>query len=146
MSREVTKRAAAVADELRQVVSALVRRLRAESAVSDLSHSEHSVLRRLHDFGPSTTAALARNELVRPQSMGATLSALEEQGFIVRRPDASDARCLTVSITERGVHVLAEGRAARQNWLARRVAEELDADEQRALLDALALVRRVTGS
>jgi DNA-binding MarR family transcriptional regulator len=143
MAREATKRAEALADEVRQVLGLLSRRLRAESADYELSYSELVALRRLHESGPSTTAALARAEVVRPQSMGATLAALEEGGFVERTADETDARCRTVSLTERGHRALMEGRAARQNWLARAIHEELDADEQRLILASLALLRRV---
>jgi DNA-binding MarR family transcriptional regulator len=143
MAREVTKRAEVAADQLRQVLGALTRRLRAESAAHELSQSEHAVIKRLQELGPSTTAALARAELVKPQSMGGTLAALEEGGFVVRKVDETDARCRTVSVTEKGKRVLLEGRTARQSWLARAIAEKLDGDEQRALLDALDLLRKV---
>jgi DNA-binding MarR family transcriptional regulator len=146
MPRDATKRCEAVADEVRQVVGTLMRRLRAESAAHDLSLSEQSVLKRLQELGPSTTAALARAELVKPQSMGGTLSALEEEGLVVRTVDSTDARCRTVSVTDRGKEVLLEGRAARQNWLARAIGEKLDADEQRVLAHALELLRRVVES
>jgi len=132
MARDTTKRSELVADELRQVLGALTRRLRAESATHQISLSEQTVLRRLHELGPSTTAALARAELVKPQSMGATL--------------ATDARCRNVSITPEGRRILAEGRAARQNWLALAIAEKLDGEQQRTLLAALDLLRRVVGS
>ncbi len=146
MAREMSKRSEVAADELRQIMGALTRRLRAESAVHELSYSENAVMRRLLEYGPSTTAALARAELVKPQSMGVTLATLEEGGFVARTLDASDARCRNVSITEKGKRVLAEGRAARQNWLARAIAEKLDGDEQRTLLAVLELLRRVVGS
>jgi DNA-binding MarR family transcriptional regulator len=146
MAREATKRSEVVADELRQVFGALSRRLRAESAEYELSYSEVVALRRLHEHGPSTTAALARAEMVKPQSMGATLASLEEGGFVARTTDATDARRRTVTLTERGRRALVEGRAARQSWLARAVSEHLDADEQRLVLATLALVRRVVGS
>jgi DNA-binding MarR family transcriptional regulator len=142
----MTRRSELAADELRQVIGALTRRLRAESAGHQLSPSELAVLRRLQELGPSTTAALARAELVKPQSMGATLAALEEGGFVERTPDASDARCRNVSITAEGQRILAEGRAARQNWLARAIAEKLDGEQQRTLLAALELLRKVVGS
>jgi DNA-binding MarR family transcriptional regulator len=145
VARETTKRSEVVADELRHVIGALTRRLRAESAGHQLSPSELAVLRRLQE-GPSTTAALARAELVKPQSMGATLAALEEEGFVARTADATDGRCRNVSITAEGRRVLAEGRAARQNWLARAIAEKLDGEQQRALLAALELLRRVVES
>jgi DNA-binding MarR family transcriptional regulator len=146
VGREAPKRSQEVADELRQVLGALMRRLRAESAEHELSLSEITVLRRLQDGGPATTAALARAELVKPQSMGAILQALEEREFVVRVADASDARCRKVSLTARGKQVLAEGRAARRNWLAQAIAENLDGDEQRALASSIDLLRRVLDS
>ncbi|HEY3818478.1 MAG TPA: MarR family transcriptional regulator [Polyangiaceae bacterium] len=146
MRREIPKGAEVAADELGKVIGALVRRLRAETPAHELSHSEHVVLKRLMELGPSTTAALARAELVKPQSMGVTLAALEEEGFVVRKTDPADARCRTVSVTEKGKRLVLEGRTARQTWLARAVAEKLDGDERRTLLEALALLRRVVAS
>jgi DNA-binding MarR family transcriptional regulator len=145
VAREVNKRSEIAADQLRQILGALTRRLRAESAGHELSQSEHAVLRRLQELGPSTTAALSRAELVKPQSMGVTLAGLEEGGFVARTADATDARCRNVSITEKGKRVLAEGRAARQNWLARAIAEKLDGEQLRTLLAALELLRQVVG-
>jgi DNA-binding MarR family transcriptional regulator len=135
-----------VADELRQVMGALTRRLRAESAAYQLSPSEQSALRRLQEDGPMTTAALARAEMIKPQSMGSTLASLEEAGFVTRSADVRDGRCRNVSLTDEGRHILAEGRAARQNWLAQAIADELDADQQRDLLAAIGLLRQVVSS
>ncbi len=142
-AREPSKRAALLADELRRSIRRLTHRLRAESSSFERSTSEQAVLRRLVDEGPSTTAALARAELVKPQSMGATLAVLEGDGLVVRTPDAVDARCRNVSITEKGKQTLLKGRAARQSWLARSIDEKLDATEQRTVLEALALLQRI---
>jgi DNA-binding MarR family transcriptional regulator len=128
---------------VRQVLGALTRRLRAESVGDGLSHSEHAVLRRLYELGPTTTAALARAELVKPQSMGKTLAGLEEEGFVARALDETDGRCRNVSMTAKGKRVLLAGRAARQNWLARAIGEKLGVQEQRDLQAALELLRRV---
>ena len=146
MTQETTRRAERIATDLRHLFGALTRRLRAESGESELNASEQAVLRRLLEHGPATTAALARAEWVKPQSMGATLAGLEEGGFVSRSVDAADARRRTISITEKGRLVIAAGRAARQSWLARAVDQTLDADEQRALQSALALLRRVVES
>lgn len=89
-----------VATDLSAVVGRLLRRLRSSSADSLLTPSQRSVLARLEDGGPATTAALARAELVRPQSMRLTLGALESQGFVARAPDPEDGRKSVVSVTE----------------------------------------------
>jgi DNA-binding MarR family transcriptional regulator len=134
-----------VASELRQVASDLIRRLRAESAVQALSMSQTAVLVRLHKSGPSTVADLARAEHVKPQSMGATVASLEEEGLVVRKVDANDARRWNASLTEAGKHVLLRGRAARQAWLSRAIEERLDEGELRRLAEAVALLRKVVG-
>lgn len=85
---------------------------------------------RLDQDGPSTTVALARAEAVRPQSMGATLAALEERGFVRRAPHPTDGRQVVFSLTDLGGRVLAESRSARQVWLAQAMAAKLDPAER----------------
>ena len=146
MTRSTMPRADRLANDLRQVLGVLVHRLRAESADQEISLSEQSVLRRLLEQGPATTADLARAEWVTPQSMGATLKRLEGERHIVRSSDPADGRRSTISIADRGRKTIQAGREARQGWLARAIDATLDAQEQRALLYALDLLRRVSAS
>ena len=108
------RRCEALATDLRGVASALVRRLRAESAGQTLSMSQGAVLVLLHKSGRSTVADLARLEHVTPQSMGAIIASLEGEGLVTRALDPDDARRWNASLTEAGRRVLLEGRAARQ--------------------------------
>ena len=71
------KTAEAEMQDFTQAIGLLVRRLRAAGRSQDLSLTESAVLARLDREGPATTADLARAEGVKPQSMGATVSALE---------------------------------------------------------------------
>ncbi|MGI5036684.1 MarR family winged helix-turn-helix transcriptional regulator [Streptomyces sp. JAC128] len=132
-----------VATDLSAVVGRLLRRLRSSSADSLLTPSQCSVLARLDDGGPATTAALARAELVRPQSMRLTLGALETQGFVTRAPDPADGRKSLVSVTEEGSAVLAAVRAAKRSWLADAITAELDGAERRTLAEAAELIGRL---
>jgi DNA-binding MarR family transcriptional regulator len=134
-----------LASDLREVTSALVRRLRAESAGQALSMSQAEVLVRLHKLGPLTVADLARGERVTPQSMGTTVASLEEADLVARTADPNDARRWNASLTEAGKRVLLEGRAARQAWLSRALEERLAAGEQRHLAEAIGLLRKVLG-
>jgi DNA-binding MarR family transcriptional regulator len=93
-----------------------------------------------------TTADLARKEFMTPQSMGASVAELEEHGLVSRADDPSDGRRKLASITREGSRTLAEGRARRRTWLLRAIETELDVPEQRRLLVALELLRRVTES
>jgi DNA-binding MarR family transcriptional regulator len=137
------RRSEALATELRAVASALVRRLRAESAGQTLSVSQGAVLVLLYNAGPSTVADLARLEHVTPQSMGATVASLESEGLVARTVDAGDARRWNASLTETGRRVLLEGRAARQAWLSRAIEERLADGEQRRLVEAMTLLRKL---
>ncbi|KIF76517.1 MarR family transcriptional regulator [Streptomyces sp. 150FB] len=132
-----------VAVDLAAVVSTLMRRLRTATPDSRLTPSQRSVLSRLDVEGPSTTAALARAEYVRPQSMRLTLTALEEQALVERTPDPHDGRQSVVSATALGRSTLAVVRAAKQSWLAGAIDEELDGAERRVLADAVDLLRRL---
>jgi DNA-binding MarR family transcriptional regulator len=137
------RRSEALATELRAAASALVRRLRAESAGQTLSVSQVAVLVLLHNAGPSTVADLARLEHVTPQSMGATVASLESEGLVARTVDSGDARRWNASLTETGRRVLLEGRAARQAWLSRAIEERLADGEQRRLAEAMGLLRKL---
>ncbi len=139
-------RAEHAAEQLRLVVGAIVRRVRAESTGQGLSWPQMSVLRRLEDGGEMTTADLARANHVTPQSMGSLVAELEAAGMVARSDDRTDGRRRLVSMTRAGSRVLADGRAARQSWLARAIDKELDGDEQRSLLTALELLQRIAAA
>ena len=134
---------AALAVDLRALVGRLKRRLREQADTGDLTPSQIDALLRLHGEGPMTVTALAASERVRPQSMGATIAALESAGHVTREPDPSDGRQSIVSLTPAFDIMLREGRAARQDWLIRAFQSSLTPAEQARLADAVALLKRV---
>jgi DNA-binding MarR family transcriptional regulator len=134
---------ARTADELTTVISQLHRKLRAASAQGALTPSQLSVMGRLGEDGPATTAALARAELVRPQSMRTTLAALEERGLVARTPHPTDGRQVVFSLTEAGVRLRGSGRRARRGWLADAIGARLTPAEHDALTSAIPLLRKL---
>jgi DNA-binding MarR family transcriptional regulator len=130
------------ASELRLVLGQLVRRLRAEYS---FPVAQASVLSRLDREGPLTTSALATAERVRPQSMAQTLAELETAGLVARRPDPADRRRIHLELTAQGRKRVLEERGKREDWLAAAIAAELTAEEQRTLLAAVPLLRRLSG-
>ncbi|MFF7154938.1 MarR family winged helix-turn-helix transcriptional regulator [Streptomyces sp. NPDC008079] len=140
-----TQDQARVADELTTVIAQLQRRLRTASASAQgaLTPSQVSVLGRIGSEGPATTAALARAEIVRPQSMRMTLAALEERGLVARSPHPTDGRQVVFSLTEAGVRLRGTGRRARRGWLAEAIGTELSAEDQRRLTEALGILQRL---
>ena len=91
-----------VAAALRVSIGLLLRRLRQAPVPGELTLPESAALTRLDRGGPATASALARLEQISPQSMGATLGALEARGLVERRPDPQDGRRVVMSVTEAG--------------------------------------------
>ena len=87
-------------------IGLLRRKLRQHQVPGDLSFPETAALARLDRGGAATSAELARQEQISPQSMGATLVGLCERGFITRHPDPDDGRRVLLSITDRGRRAL----------------------------------------
>jgi DNA-binding MarR family transcriptional regulator len=109
----------------------------------EVTFSEASVLARLHKQGPATPGALALDERVRPQAMGATLLALEQRSLIARSPDPADGRRVRISLTEAGRSVIVDKSRAMHRRLARMLAEEFTEPEQRQLIDVVPLLSRL---
>lgn len=141
--RPSTTRADRAAEELRAVVRTLIRRVRAESGDQTYTRPQISVLRVLADGGPRTTADLARVEHITPQAMGALVAELERAGLVRRTRDPGDGRRRPVSLTAAGRRAVTHRRARSHTWLARAIHDTLDPDEQRQLLAALPLLRRL---
>jgi len=129
-----------VASELRFVLGQLTRRLRAEHRFS-LAHG--AVLGRLDREGAQSTSDLAASERLRPQSMAQTVSELEAEGMISRRPDPADARRALLELTEKGRATLEADRKQREGWLAQTIAHGFSEQEQRTLADAVPLLTRL---
>ena len=125
-----------------QAIGLLIRRARAAGRAHELSLSELAVLGRLEREAPATTADLARAEGVRPQSMGATIAALEEAGLIARTPHATDGRQMLVALTAKGAAVRRSVKDAKHTWLAQAV-KKLDKREQETLFRVGEIIRRL---
>lgn len=134
---------AALAADLHTVAGRLKRRLREQASAGDLTPSQTAVLVHLDRVGPTTVTNLARAEGVRPQSMGATVATLEAAGLIKGAADPSDGRQTILSLTPMCLKLFKDGRAARQDWLARAIASKFTASEQKDLAKAVALLKRL---
>lgn len=125
-----------------QAVGLLVRRVRAAAPHDELSLTEAAVLKHLAVDGGSTTADLARAERVKPQSMGATVAALEEAGLVRRRAHATDGRQVLIELTDKGWSVRDNRKAAKLNWLSE-AAAGLDKEDREQLQRAVEILRRL---
>jgi DNA-binding MarR family transcriptional regulator len=127
-------------------IGLLVRRLRQVQVEGEVTLPETSALARLDRAGPTTAAALARLEQISPQSMGATLGALEERGLIERAADPDDGRRVILSLTKAGTEVLGSHRNARVQALAGALAAGFTRSELEQLMTVAPLLERLAQS
>src|ERR1700692_3400232 len=128
--------------DLMQSIGLLVRRVRAAASSHELSLTEASVMGRLAKHGPATTADLARAEGMKPQSMGATIAALEEMGMVERKPPPTDGRQVNIELTAKGAAVRKSAGEAKRTWLAQAIAQ-LDEQERQTLFKAGEIIKRL---
>jgi len=97
---------------------------------------------RLAKDGPATTADLARAEGMKPQSMGATIAALEEMGMVERKPHPTDGRQFHIALTAEGAATRNRAKDAKRTWLAQAIAQ-LDAQERETLFKGGEIIKRL---
>ncbi len=134
---------AGLASELRASVMRLRRRLASERHPdNDLSIGQMVVLGLLVRLGEATVGDLARAERVQPPSMTRTVNCLESDGYVTRRPHATDGRQIVVSLTDAGRTAVLADRQRRDAWLARQLSG-LTATERATLREAAPILARL---
>jgi DNA-binding MarR family transcriptional regulator len=135
-----------LAGMLRVSIGLLLRRLRQVQAEGELTLPESSALARLDRGAPATPTALAKLEQISPQSMGATLGALEARGLVERRPHPEDGRQVLISATEAGLQALRNRRNARTEHLAQALSTGFTRSELEQLTAVAPLLERLAQS
>jgi DNA-binding MarR family transcriptional regulator len=138
--------ASEVARALRVSIGLLLRRVRQMRVEGELTLPESAALARLDRGGPATASALARQEQISPQSMGATLASLEAKGLIERCPDPDDGRRAVLSVTGAGLQWLRNKQNARTELLAKTLSAEFTPAELQVLITAAPLLERLAQS
>ena len=129
--------------ELRAVVGRLLRGFREAGADDALTPPQASALMRLGKGGVSTVSTLAAAEKVRPQSMAATVEALESLGLITRTPDTNDGRRQIIDVTDAGWARIDGAKESAAAWLETTLAAELTPAELATIHEATAILERV---
>lgn len=132
-----------VAAALRIAVGGLVRKLRQVPSPGELTFAETSALARLDRGGPATSSDLAKQDRISPQSMGATLAALELRGLVERRKDPVDGRRIVLTISAAGRQMVNDRRSARTELIARALDGGFTEAELVQLMTAAPLLDRL---
>jgi DNA-binding MarR family transcriptional regulator len=110
---------------------------------AELTLAGTSALARLESARSATSSDLARAEQITLQAMGATLAAIEERGLVERRPDPSDGRRVTMSLTTAGQQALWNKRIAPIEQLANALAGGFTQAEVETMRTAAPLIKRL---
>jgi DNA-binding MarR family transcriptional regulator len=133
---------AQLASLLRDAITRLNRRVRQARPVGDLTVTQLSAMTSLELGGALTPRELADAERVQPPTMTKIVAKLEERGLVQRTPHPTDGRQVVLAPTELGRTVLGQHERARDEWLARRLAE-LPQEERDTLLRAAEILQKV---
>jgi DNA-binding MarR family transcriptional regulator len=121
----------------------LYRRLRQSTGEGDLTLPERSALSRIARGGPMTASALAKQEQISAQSVGATLATLERRSLVMRRPDPDDGRRIILTLTHAGHAAVDAKRAARNARLSHALSVNFTAAEREQLAVLAPLIERL---
>ena len=133
---------AELAGAVNRLMRATVLLLRRVTADLDVTSPQLAVLGSLLP-GSRRIGDLAAEHGVRMPTMTVQVNRLERDGLVARGRDTSDARVVTVTLTEQGRRALAAGRERRERFLADRLAALSPADRA-AIAAALPALHRLT--
>jgi DNA-binding MarR family transcriptional regulator len=133
---------AQLAPLLRVAITRLNRRVRQARPVGDLTITQVSALTSLQLAGALTPRELADAERVQPPTMTKIVAKLEERGLVQRTPHPTDRRQVILATTAEGRAVLGQFERARDEWLARKLAE-LTPEERETLRQAAEILHKV---
>lgn len=105
-----------------------------------LKSCHHSYLIRICNQPGITQDQLARQIFVNKSNIARQLAALEEAGFVERRPAEEDKRAMRVYPTQKALDVLPEVTRILVSW-EEAIAADLTAQEKEVLLAALAKMK-----
>lgn len=117
----------------------LVRELDRHLALLDLSPGHMPVLLALEDGSAKTQKALAEHAAVEQATMTATLTRMERDGLVRRRPNPDDGRSTLVELTPLALGKL-PGVAQATTAINDKVLEQLTAEERQQFFT---LIRRI---
>jgi DNA-binding MarR family transcriptional regulator len=129
---------------LRGQIRAVQQRLRRESRGGALSRTAWQVLAATERAPtPLTPGELTVALQMTSSNVAATLRELEVAGTVSRRRDRADARRVFVDLTAAGREMVAEYRRGKDAWLGKAIGAVLNEEEERVLLRAGELLRRL---
>lgn len=134
-------RKSAIAARLHSAAIHLLRRVRRDDPLMELTPARASVLSVLVFGGPKLPGELAQIEQVAAPTMTKLLNGLVRDGYVYKRPSSDDGRAVVITATATAQRALEAGRRRRIE-LVRALFSELSDAEWQTLDEAAALIER----
>lgn len=129
-----------LASKVRQVVVPLARHIQ-RTTRDDFTATELSIIGAVLRHGPIMIGELATRERLSTPTTSKVVAALERARMIERIADPDDRRVCRVQLSQTGSNWIDKTRAARNEWLAERIAR-LQPDERVALAAAVEVLQQ----
>lgn len=129
------------ATRLRLAVVRLARRIRQEAGTG-VTLSQLSALSTIGRAGPLRLGELAEHERISNPTVTRIVAGLEDAGYVERRADPADRRCVRVALTAEGRQVLEASRHRADAYVGTRLAQ-LTAQQRDHLESALPALERM---
>jgi DNA-binding MarR family transcriptional regulator len=135
-----------IATRFRSEMYRLLKVLRKETRNDELlSLTERSTLALIYQHTEILPGELAAMEKVTTQGMSQIINHLLEMGYILKTPSDEDRRKVIVTLTEAGRKLVRQRQQEKQEWLSRRISEELNAKQKQTLTDAIDILTKLIG-
>ena len=129
--------------DFRLALMRLARLNRQQRAEGDVAEGQRSALFFLYDEGAKSLGALSEHDKVTPPSMNRTVNHLLERGYVTRVTDETDARKVSIDLTDLGRDFVEETRRRRDRWFEDRLGK-LTPEERAALDAAVPVIRKLS--
>lgn len=133
-----------LADDLRTVISRLLKVLRSETKNEErISLTESSTLAFLYINGEKLPSELAIVEKVTAQSMSQIINKLLARGFVEKTASETDKRKMIITITELGKQIIEKRRHEKEEWLAQSISQKTTDEEKYFLTEAIRILGKL---
>jgi DNA-binding MarR family transcriptional regulator len=128
-----------VASRIHSAAIHLLRRVRKDDPLMELTPARASVLSVLVFGGPRTAGELAEAEQVAAPTMTKLINGLVRDGYVRKRRHPEDGRAVVITATARAVRALEDGRRRRVE-LVQALFRDLSSEEWEALEKAASII------
>ncbi|HEY0248000.1 MAG TPA: MarR family transcriptional regulator [Gryllotalpicola sp.] len=132
-----------LADGIGEMLNGMRRAMRSGRPVEGIVPRHEAVLAWLRRKGRLTKAELARYEQITPQSMGAIVAELVENGWVRKTRDPNDGRRELLALTDAGAAVIIRADAARRSDLVALLATRLTPEDRVLVARGLDVLKKI---